>query len=236
MHSDKKSATVLLLESARSNGASFAHHLQERYDLLLANNGRQAITIIKEMRPDVMVLDAASMRTSGDRICVSLRNTADNVPIIHIKQAEEATEPADSVADELMYLPFTYRKLCNRIERYVHVSQGETLVVGSFRLNLNQQILSSPKKGDQKLTPKLAGLLEVLMRHPDEVVERKKLIKEVWQTDYMGDTRTLDVHIRWLRQAIEKKPSKPKYLKTVRGKGYVLNIPTIEKKKPRKKK
>jgi DNA-binding response OmpR family regulator len=224
MHSEQKTATVLLLESARSNGASFAHHLQERYEVLLVNNGRQAISIIKKMRPDVMVLDAASMRTSGDRICVSLRNTADDVPIIHIKQAEESLDKSDSVADELMYLPFTYRKLCNRIERYVRVSQGESLSLGPFRLNLQQQILTSPT-GDRKLTPKLAGLLEVLMRHPGEVVERKQLIKQVWQTDYMGDTRTLDVHIRWLRQAIEKKPSKPKYLKTVRGKGYILQIP-----------
>jgi DNA-binding response OmpR family regulator len=224
MHKDKNFATVLLLESARSNGASFAPHLQGRYEVLLAHNGKQAISIIKGTRPDVMVLDAASMRTSGDRICASLRNSTEDVPIIHIKQEGDTATHSASVADELMYLPFTYRKLCNRIERFVRVTQGEVLTIGPFRLNIHQQILTSPV-GDQKLTPKLARLLEVLMRHPDEVVERKQLIKQVWQTDYMGDTRTLDVHIRWLRQAIEKKPSKPKFLKTVRGKGYILSIP-----------
>jgi transposase len=109
---------------------------------------------------------------------------------------------------ELVFLP-PYAPNLNLIERYWKF--------------FKKQILTSPV-GDQKLTPKLAGLLEVLMRHHDEVVERKLLIKQVWQTDYMGDTRTLDVHIRWLRQAIEKKPSKPKFLKTVRGKGYILTI------------
>jgi DNA-binding response OmpR family regulator len=66
--------------------------------------------------------------------------------------------------------------------------------------------------------------MEVFMQHPDETLDRKTLMTQVWETDYMGDTRTLDVHVRWIRKAIETDPGKPRYLKTVRGIGYCLDL------------
>jgi DNA-binding response OmpR family regulator len=120
-------------------------------------------------------------------------------------------------------MPFTYRKLYNRIDRFAVNQEGHVLSQGIFRLNTQQHILTTPN-GDQKLTPKLAKLMEVLMKNVNQVVERKELIKQVWETDYMGDTRTLDVHIRWIRQAVEADPNHPQYIKTVRGKGYMLAI------------
>ena len=80
--------------------------------------------------------------------------------------------------------------------------------------------------GESRLTPKLVHLLEQFMRHPRQILTRRELMQRVWKTDYIGDTRTLDVHIRWVREHIEIDPAKPKFLKTVRGKGYVLAIPT----------
>ena len=75
-----------------------------------------------------------------------------------------------------------------------------------------------------KLTPRLVTLLQILMEHHGEVVERESLFKRVWETNYTGDTRTLDVHISWLRRAIELDPLHPKFLKTIRGVGYRLDL------------
>ncbi|MBI3942747.1 MAG: winged helix-turn-helix domain-containing protein [Chloroflexi bacterium] len=81
------------------------------------------------------------------------------------------------------------------------------------------------RRGIRRLTPKEAELLAEFMRHPEEVLTRQFLMKHVWQTDYMGDTRTLNVHIRWLREKIEDDPSRPRMLRTIRGVGYRFGIP-----------
>ena len=203
--------TVLLLENARSNGSSFAPHLEKRYDLIVATTGKAALALLQSENPDVFVLDAASMRTSGDRICQAVRSINEDLPIIHIKSEAEEDEENESVAHTLLYQPFTYRKLYNRIERHVRISRGDELKQGPFSLNLHQSVLTTPT-GNKKLTPKLAKLMALLMRHPNELVDRRTLMNKVWQTDYMGDTRTLDVHIRWIRQAVEANPNKPVYI------------------------
>ncbi len=212
---------VLLVESSRANGTSFAPRLRKRYEVLVAHTGKDAVDLIQSQQPHVLVLDASSMRTSGDRICSKLKSEA-QLPIIHIK-VKPPQEMEASEADLLMYPPFTYRKLWNRIERYARAGEGEILRAGPFTLNLQQSILFCPK-GDTKLTPKLAKIMECLMQQPNAVVARLTLMQKVWQTDYMGDTRTLDVHMRWLRQTVEEDANAPVYIKTVRGKGYTLVI------------
>jgi len=213
------STSILLLESTRSNGSSFAPYLKRRYDLHVANTGREALHFVKTKKPDLMVLDATSMRTSGDRLCASMRKTGGETPIIHIKGQQSKTE--QSLADVLLFMPLTYRKLYNRIERYTPTQTDNILTTGHLQLNLDKNLLIMADE-QKKLTPKVTKLLEVLMRNEGELVERRHLINHVWQTDYMGDTRTLDVHIRWVRKAIEPKPSKPQYIKTIRGKGYIF--------------
>jgi two-component system phosphate regulon response regulator PhoB len=102
-------------------------------------------------------------------------------------------------------------------------------MVGVLRVNglaldlKNRQLVG--QQGAYKLTPQECRLLEAFMSHPDEVLTRRFLMKRVWQTDYLGDTRTLNVHIRWLRQKIEENPSQPRYLRTVRGVGYRFGNP-----------
>ena len=80
-------------------------------------------------------------------------------------------------------------------------------------------------RGEKKLTPKLAHLLDEFLRHPNEVLERDYLMLHVWKTNYFGDTRTLDVHMRWLREIIEGNPAKPVIVRTVRSIGYIFAIP-----------
>jgi DNA-binding response OmpR family regulator len=214
-----RAAKVLLIEKARTNNVSFAAALKRKYQVQIAYSGRQALDMALAARPDVIVLDAASLRTSGSRICAMLRASCGETPIIHIC----AAGTTDSLADVLLSPPFTSRKLINRIERFASAAKGELLEVGPFCLNLEQQAITTPWS-EKNLTPKLFALLEIFMRNPNQTLERRFLMQKIWQTDYMGDTRTLDVHIRWVREVVEPVPRQPRYLKTVRGVGYLLAV------------
>ncbi len=218
-----RATRVLLIESARDNGGSFAASLKRKYQVQVAHSGKQGLILATDRRPDVIVLDAASLRTSGDRICSKLRAELGELPIIHIRAADEAPTPSE--ADVVLALPFTSRKLINRIERFAVSSVVSSLLEsGPFSLNLEQQTLTTPWN-EKKLTPKLVTLMELFMQSRDQVLGRKEIMQKVWDTDYIGDTRTLDVHIRWLRKVVEPNPRKPQYITTVRGKGYCFVIP-----------
>ncbi len=218
-------AKVLLIESVRANGKSFAAALGKRYDLALAYSGKHGVSLAQNILPDVVVLDAASMRTSGDRICRMLRTYLPDTPIIHIRPLPDGREDAGG-ADVVLYHPLTWRKLVNRIKRFVDGRDrpGEILQAGALRLDVAKRALIVGEQ-EKRLTPKLAGLAELFLKHPNTVIARKTLIQQVWHTDYMGDTRTLDVHIRWLREAVEEDPAHPRIIKTVRGVGYRLVPP-----------
>ena len=214
---------VLLIESARNNGQTFSTSLQRKYEVVIAHSGKQGLALALETSPNVIVLDAVSLRTSGDRISRRLRDQLGEMPIIHIKP--EGAGQGQSVADVILYLPFTIRKLSNRIEHYaVGPEEGKIRELGPFNLNLETQTLTTPWN-ENKLTPKLMSLMGLFLHHPDQTLERKHIMQQVWETDYVEDTRTLDVHIRWLRKTVEPNPRKPKYLVTVRGIGYRFGIP-----------
>jgi DNA-binding response OmpR family regulator len=95
---------------------------------------------------------------------------------------------------------------------------------GSLRLE-GRRLYLGESTTPVSFTPKEAHLLAILMQHPGQVISRARIMREVWQTDYLGDTRTLDVHICWLRQKLEADPTRPQLLLTQRGVGYVLNVP-----------
>src|SRR5690606_20294658 len=132
-------------------------------------------------------------------------------------------------ADVILFQPFTSRKVINAIERVLNVNvrnADDVITCGPFSVNLAQRVLHANGQ-ETTLTPKLTLLVEVFMRHPGVTLDRKQLMEQVWPTDYLGDTRTLDVHIRWFRRAIEVDPGNPRYLKTVRGVGYRLDVPDV---------
>jgi DNA-binding response OmpR family regulator len=134
---------------------------------------------------------------------------------------------ANSAADVLLFQPFTARKLINAIERLLQVKNSDDVIVcGPLAVNLAQRVLIA-NGSETQLTPKLAQLVETFFRHPGETLDRKQLMEQVWHTNYLGDTRTLDVHVRWIRRAIETDPGNPRYLKTVRGVGYRLEVPEL---------
>lgn len=216
-----RATSVLLVESARTNGVSFADALKRKYQVRIAHTGKQAVAMIQTSRPDVVVLDAASLRTSGNRIVDRMRALHTELPIIHIRPSDRAR--GESAADVLLTPPFTSRKLINRIERFSSASHGNRLTVGPFCLSPEQQTLTTPTT-EKKLTPKLVALMELFMKNPNITLERREIMQAIWNTDYMGDTRTLDVHIRWIRKVVEPDPRKPQYIQTVRGVGYRFQL------------
>ena len=217
---------VLLVERAQSRRPSFADALQKRYEVIVSSSGKQAIQQAQTQIPQVIILDAISMRTPGDRICEQIRAALPLVPLIHLYPGKK--DEAISCADVVLVEPFTARKLVNAIERLVNdvgVPSADTLQYGPFALHTKQRVLTF--KGQEiTLTPKMVQLVALFLQHPDETLDRKTLMDRVWNTEYLGDTRTLDVHVRWIRRAIELDPSKPIYFKTVRGIGYRLEIPS----------
>ena len=129
----------------------------------------------------------------------------------------------DAYAQSVLSLPFTARKLINRITPLLPSDEDNIIRVGVIQLDPGTRRVRCDSK-ESRLTPRLARLLTTLMNHPGEVIERAQLFREVWRTEYLEDTRTLDVHISWLRQAIEDKPRSPRFLKTIRGVGYRLDV------------
>jgi DNA-binding response OmpR family regulator len=216
--------TILLVESARRK-ASFAPALQRRkYEVVRATTARQAIKQARLIRPQLIVLDSTTQRMDGVRICHDLRAQLKDAIILLLMHADLKTD-SGSDADYVLREPFTARKLLNRIARMLPGEQQDILQVGDITLNLANRCVRTGKT-EYQLTPKQSQLLALFMRQVDEVVSRRVLMKNVWETDYMGDTRTLDVHIRWLREIIEADPSRPCTLVTVRGVGYKLISPS----------
>ncbi len=217
-------ASVLLIESGRASAPSYASALEKKgYSVTIKHGVETAVEAARQRLPDVVILDAASMQTSGTRMCRTTRGKLDGVPIILVAPEGAATDPGNG-ANITLTQPFTVRKLLNRVARLLPGDERFALQVGPIQLNLAQRKLRCLGR-ETRLTPKGAKLLEILMQNPGRLMTRKVLIRQVWQTDYTGDTRTLDVHMSWLRSAIEPEPKRPKYLKTIRGMGYRLDIP-----------
>lgn len=216
-------AVLLLIGRSQAKRASRTKALEKRYRVYAASTGAQALKLADAHRPAVIVLDAVSLRTPGDRICRTVRAHVGETPIIHIHPGPK--ERVHSAADVVLIEPFTARKLTNCVDRLLKLVDDEIIACGGLNFNVARRTLWIEAGQEIQLTPKQADLLEMFMRAPGQVFDRRTIMEKVWQTDYMGDTRTLDVHIRWIRQAIEVDPGKPRYLKTVRGVGYCFNVP-----------
>ena len=155
-------------------------------------------------------------------MCRTIRLSADTLPIIVIENPDHPFTD-NTIPNVILSLPFTSRKLVNRIKPFVPAEGKNVLIAGPIRLDLERKHVVCEDRESQ-LNPRLTTLLKTLMEHVGDVVLREELFRHVWRTEYTGDTRTLDVHISWLRRAIEANPRKPKYLKTIRGVGYRLDI------------
>jgi DNA-binding response OmpR family regulator len=216
-------ASILLIEGKRADRPSFFQGLTRKgYHVETAASGNAAIARLADGMPQMVLVDAASMRTSGRRICQSIRKAAPGIPVlVVVEQNADTSEKLD--ADLVLPQPFTLQKLLNRIRGLLPAEEKDSLQVGQLQLDVEQRWVRIDGK-QIRLTPRLVALLKLLMEHPGEVIKRNDLFSQVWDTNYTDDTRTLDVHISWLRQALEEDPRHPHFLKTVRGVGYRLDI------------
>lgn len=223
-----ESAKVLFIGRAGIRTDKYHKALQKQYHVILATSGKKGLIQALECQPKVIILDADSMRTPGKQIIHRLVSTLPEIPLIHIISKEV---PKDvSSANVILRLPLSSRRLVNAVERLLKATDDERLICGPYEMNVNQRLLNVNGK-ETLLNPKVALLLELFMRQPNMTIDRKTLMEKIWDTDYLGDTRTLDVHIRWVRNALEDKGRYPRYLKTVRGVGYRLEIPSATDKK-----
>ncbi|MDR3575757.1 MAG: response regulator transcription factor [Anaerolineaceae bacterium] len=214
---------ILLIEGKKADHPSYFSGLVKKgFQVDTAPSGSAALAYLATKTPNLVLVDASSMRSNGLRICQAIRKNASGLPIV-LMVDEDFTNLNNISANVVLIQPFTLQKLLNRIRPLLPIEQKDMLQVGDFRLDLEQRWVVV-QNHQVRLTPRLVALLKILLEHPGQLIERDDLFRMVWETDYAGDTRTLDVHISWLRQALEDDPRNPQYLKTVRGVGYRLDV------------
>lgn len=214
--------TVLRIGKTRGKPASYMVALEKQVRVVSVPSGKRGLEAAASQPFDAVVVDAVSLATPGDRICQKLRRALPSTPILHIHPGPRET--ATSEADVMLFGLVGGRALCSSLDRLLNADQDEEIESGPFYMNVTRRILVVDGEETQ-LTPKQAELFAIFLRHPGQVMDRRRLMEHVWKTDYLGDTRTLDVHIRWIRQVIEQDSSRPRYLQTVRGVGYRLVLP-----------
>jgi DNA-binding response OmpR family regulator len=214
---------ILWIEGKRADSPHFVPGLRKKgFVVESVATGTEAMASMPEFDPDLVVINAASMHSTGKRITRSIRKKGPDVPIVLILDSQQK-DPNEQAADVIIKLPFTTRKLLNRIRPLLPGESNNLLHKGPIRLDLERKRVRCQGR-EAPLTPRLAQLLKIFLDHPGEVLEREDLFRQVWNTEYTVDTRTLDVHISWLRKAIEEDPRAPRFLKTIRGVGYRFDV------------
>ena len=224
---------VLLVEDDPSILATLKYNLgMEGYEVLAALDGAEALTLARSRTPNLIVLDLMLPIMSGTEVCKALRAEGDTVPILMLTARTEEIDRVVGLeigADDYMVKPFSVREvvakvaaMLRRVEMLTENDQEqpeERLEIGDIIIDLAGREVTRNDKVIH-LRPKEYDLLVYLVLDRGRAFSRDQLLQHVWGYDYAGDTRTVDVHVRWLRQKIEEDPSAPKYVLTVRGLGY----------------
>ena len=224
---------ILIVEDDRNLSDTIKYNLgKEGYDVVTAVDGAQALEIARSEKPDLIILDVMLPEVSGLEVCRILRKEM-TVPILMLTARVEETDKIVGLeigADDYMTKPFSLRELIARVRAMLRrakmaetqpVVKGDLLTIDDIKIDIARHQASKGAK-TLELTPKEFDLLTFLARNKGFVFGRNQLLEKVWGYDYAGDTRTVDVHIRWLRQKIETDPNNPRHLVTVRGTGYKL--------------
>jgi len=212
---------ILIVADRKPIGASLQQILKRnKFAALLVPNARLALRAIRDDDPDAIILDMASPRWSGWVVARSLRRITE-APLIAVSAAESPLKNSHEL-DASLSTPVSSRKLLKTIRTLL--ARPRFIQAGDLILDMKSREVTV---GDRsaRLPPKEFALLKSLMTNAGTVLSRKTIMRLVWNTDFMDDTRTLDVHIRWLRERIEEDPSNPTFVRTIRGVGYQFVSP-----------
>jgi len=229
--------TILVVEDDATLLDLLRYNLsKEGYEVFTARDGQSALATAREQKPDMLVLDIMLPELDGLEVCRILRKET-SVPILMLTAKADEIDKVVGLevgADDYVSKPFSLRELLARVKAMLRraelsredlagrESEGVSVVeVGDLTIDLDQHVVT--QNGEVvSLSPKEFDLLSFLAQNRKRAFSRDYLLDKVWGYEYGGDTRTVDVHVRWLRQKIEADPSRPNRLLTVRGVGYKL--------------
>ena len=224
--------TVLIVEDERAIIEIVKFNLQrEGYETMEAMDGEAGLELAKTGDPDLILLDVMLPKMNGFDVCRTLRDEGHAVPVIMLTAREEESDKVfglEAGADDYITKPFSMRELLARVKANIRRRSldaglrgaGENLLTyGALTVDLEAV---SVRKGEKliEVTQKEFDLLTCLLRTPGKVYSREELMEKVWNYDYFGDMRTVDVTVRRLREKIEDDPGAPIYIRTKRGAGY----------------
>ena len=229
---------ILLVEDDELIRNMIALNLQEEgYEVIQAENGREALNLFADyneknipQKIDLIILDLMLPEINGLDICRLLRHQGNPVPILILSAKTAETDRVLGLeigADDYVTKPFSMKELvarCRALFRRNSFNSSNSNDILQFKeICLYATECRILVRGEEiNLSPKEFRILELFMNYPKRVWDREQLIDNIWGADFFGDTKTVDVHIRWLREKIERDPSNPEYIITVRGFGYKL--------------
>ncbi len=234
-NTDKK--RLLVIEDDKSLGEVLRYNfLSEGYEVKLVNNGKDGLDFCLNWGADIIILDLMLPIINGIEICRNIRKEGILTPVIMLTAKETEIDRVVGLevgADDYVTKPFSTRELIARvsanlrrvemINNFSGINNQEFISMGIINIDkLARRV--SVNKNNVTLRPREYDLLLHMISNPNRVFTRDQLLHQVWGYEYTGDTRTVDVHIRWLRRKIEEEPSNPKILQTVRGVGYKFSF------------
>jgi DNA-binding response OmpR family regulator len=212
---------VLVFTKDKAVSTSLAEGLEKRgFTVSVTGSKKKMAGWAAAGRADFLVVDASNASDKGVELCQHLRASNPDVRIILGLPGRRRRMPMEEM-DAILVTPLTVRKVLYRINALLQAKPRNLLCVGEVSLDPKTRIVRCPGR-ESRLTPKAARLLQVLMQHAGELILRPDIMREVWDTDFTGDMRTIDVHISWIRKAIEPSDGDPHYIQTVRNKGYLF--------------
>jgi two-component system response regulator RegX3 len=227
--------TILVVDDETTLRETLVDALEaEGFRVVSAADGREALTVFRAERPDLVLLDLMLPELSGIEVCRIIRAES-GVPIVMLTAKDSEIDKVVGLelgADDYVTKPFSVRELSARIRALFRrteqavTAENPPAVVDLGRVQVDIAGHRLLRDGDAlPVKPKAFELLVFLLRHPGQVFTRDQLLERVWGYDYAGETRTVDVHVHWLRSQIEDEPSAPRFIHTVRGVGYGFRRP-----------
>jgi DNA-binding response OmpR family regulator len=228
---------ILIVEDEPSLQETLVYNLEKQgYEVSAVGDGREAVETARRLKPDLLVLDLMLPGMDGFEVCKTLRREM-NVPILMLTARDDEIDRVVGLevgADDYLTKPFSMRELIARVKAQLRRSSlireeleklkagqpvAEVLDFGNLQINLTRREVLLDEE-PLALKPKEYDLLVFLAEHRGKMLSREFVLERVWGWDYIGDSRTVDVHVRWLRQKIESDPANPARIVTVRGGGY----------------